>query len=165
MFKICGICGKVFEVDEKNINERRRKYCGEECAKTAQAERIHAYSVTHRKPGKNAICVVCGKPFMTNRPHKVTCGPDCQYERNKMLARENAHRKTKKYLAEQAAIPKLEPPPRKQKKVESIEEVQRKARELGMSYGQYMAMVQCQRMQEERGKHGRAKDVCKNNNR
>lgn len=156
MYKICGKCGKAFEVDDKDRNARKRKYCGIECAEAVKSERIRAYSKAHRKPPKSVICAICGKSFLTSRPHQVTCSPECNYERSKALARESAHKKTKKYLAELAAMqePEPKPQPREQKKVEPIEEVQRKARELGMSYGQYMAMVQCQRMREARKKHG-----------
>lgn len=166
MYKICGKCGKAFEVDDKDRNARKRKYCGIECAEEVRAERVRAYVDTHRKPEKPVMCLVCGKVFMTRHSKRITCGPECNYERNKALARENAHRKTKKYLAELAAMqePEPKPKPREQKKVESIEEIQRRARESGMSYGQYMAMIQCEKMQEERAKHGRKKNVHAKNN-
>lgn len=156
MFKICGKCGKAFEVDDKDRYERKRKYCGIECAEAVKSERIRAYSKAHRKPPKSVICAICGKSFLTSRPHQVTCSPECNYERSKALARESAHKKTKKYLAELAAMrePEPKPQPREQKRVEQIPDFNEKAREMGLSYGQYDAYLRMQAMRKERAKHG-----------
>ena len=138
MFKICGVCGKAFEVNEKIKTEKRRKYCSEGCAQTEKNKRIRAYKAAHRKPENNVECVICGKIFLTNRSLKVTCGPDCQHKRKAILEKERAHRQTQIYkeerIAEAAQV-------RKQKRIAPIEDIQQKAREAGMSYGQYTAML------------------------
>ena len=149
MFKICGVCGKAFEVNEKIKTEKRRKYCSEECAQTEKTNRIRAYRKAHQKPPKNVECVICGKIFLTNRSLKVTCSPECQHKRKAILEKDRAHRQTQIYkeerIAEAAQV-------RKQKKIEETWEVQAKAEEAGMSYGQYVAMLY---MQKERAKNGR----------
>lgn len=142
MFKICGECGKAFEVNEKIVTERRRKYCGEECAKTAQLKRIHLHSTAHRKPPNNVECAICGKIFLTNRPSKVTCSPECQHKRKSLLEKERWHSQTKIYKEEQRAETVQV---RKQKRIASVEDIQRKAREAGMSYGQYTALLYMKR--------------------
>lgn len=142
MFKMCEVCEKLFEVDEKNVNERRRKYCGEECAKKVHLKQIRSYSTAHRKEPINVECSICGKIFLTNRPLKVTCSPECQHKRKKRLERERLHRQTQIYKEEQRAEAVQV---RKQKRISSVEDIQRKAREAGMSYGQYTAMLYMKR--------------------
>lgn len=149
MYKICEVCGKAFEVNEKIITERRRKYCSEECAKKVHLKQIHSYSTAHRKPPKNVECVICGKIFLTNRPQKVTCGPECQHLRKNMLEKERRHSQTKIYKEEQRAEAAQV---RKQKRIETVWEVRKKAEEAGMSYGQYVAMLY---MQKEGMRNGR----------
>lgn len=142
MFKICEVCGKAFEVNEKIVTERRRKYCSEECAKKVHLKQIRSYSTAHRKPPKNVECVICGKVFLTNRPLKVTCGPECQHKRKNALRNERRHTQAEIYKEEQRGEAVQA---RKQKQIASVEDMQRQAREAGMSYGQYTAMLYMQK--------------------
>lgn len=160
MFKKCEFCGKLFEVDEKNKDERRRKYCSDLCNRDMQNERSRERA-RNGKSVYNTECEVCGKIFITPYPHKVTCSPECQRDRHKKILREN--NRIRREAIANGTLPK--PERKKRKKVETIEEIQRKARELGMTYRKYVEMIQIQQMREERAKHGRAKNVCKNNNR
>ncbi len=147
--KICEVCGTKFEVNEKIITERRRKYCCDDCAKIAQSKHISSYKVAHRKPPENVECAICGKIFLTNNPRIVTCSLECQQERKKRLERERLHRQTKIYKVEQRAEAAQI---RKQKRIATVEDMQKKAREAGMSYGQYTALLY---MQEGRTRNGR----------
>lgn len=140
MIKICAICNTPFEVGEWDANRSIRKYCGVKCAERAAYERKKEYALHGKKPMHNVKCEVCGKIFLTAYARKVVCSLECQDERRKRLA--------KMYGKRRREAIKDGTHPSKQKKVQnrvaSVEEVQKKAREAGMSYGQYMAMLYMQ---------------------
>lgn len=85
-------------------------------------------------------CQHCGKPFtvMKNGGGKKFCSKICQVEHNKSGASERWYnvykerRRRERLAAEQAKI----------NKPESLDEVQRKAQAVGMSYGKYMLAKQ-----------------------
>lgn len=143
MIKICVICKKEFHVDDLDRNRNRRKYCSIDCEDTARNERHKELRKNRKKPPRNVECEVCGKIFLTHLSQKVTCSPECQHERSKRISRENCRLRREAIL--NGTLPK--PERKKQKKVETIMDIQRKAKEAGMSYGQYMA----QRYMQERG--------------
>ena len=79
----------------------------------------------------NRICVICGKEFA---PHgaAVTCGKECS------LINKKENRKIRnKLFREKQKIMKG----RKASNTQDIVDMNKKARELGMSYGQYSAML------------------------
>lgn len=151
MIKICVVCNKPFEVDDLDRNRNRKKYCSFDCEDTARNERNKEYRKKGKKPMRNVECEICGKVFLTHLSHKVTCGRECQHERSKRLSRENGKLRREAIL--NGTLPKPERKKPKQKKVESIVELSRKAKEAGMSYGQYMAQIY---MQKEGMRSGRA---------
>jgi len=146
--KTCEYCGKPFEVDDFNKNEVRRMYCSDFCRSEAWREKAKE-RVRVGKRTYNVECEICGKVFLTNRPTNKTCSPECHHEREKRLKREQTRKKREDI--KNGVIPK----PTKQKKVESLTDVQRKAREAGMSYGKYMEMQFLQQLQEEREQNGK----------
>ena len=148
IFKICDVCGKQFKVELSDRNRDRRRYCGIECAEKAAYERKKAYAKYGRKPMFNVECQYCGKIFLTNMERKTTCSEECNYERSLLRQRENGRKRRE--AIRQGWLPNPKP---KQKKVATVEEVQKKAREAGLSYGQYMAQLY---MQEGRTGNGRA---------
>jgi hypothetical protein len=138
MIKICAICGKEFEVDDMDINRNRRKYCGEDCAIQAAYRRKRRYLLN----GKNSYtvkCDICGKVFTTCYSQKTTCSTECREERVKRNSREAGRARREAIL--NGTLPKPERKKAKQNRVATVEEVQKKAREAGMSYGKYMAML------------------------
>lgn len=149
MIKICATCGKEFEVETSDRNRDRRRYCGIECAEKGAYERRKQYAKYGRKPMFNVECQYCGKIFLTNMERKTTCSLECSYQRSLIRQRENG-RKRREAIRE-GLLPRPSKP--KQKKVATVEEVQKKAREAGMSYGQYMAQLY---MQERGMRSGRA---------
>lgn len=151
MTKTCAYCGKTFEVDDFNHNEKRRKYCSDFCRSSALNEMARE-RIRVGKRSYNVECEVCGKVFLTNRSENKTCSPECRHERDLRVKREN-HRKFREAMKEDNAIKRVT---QKQKKVESLTEVHRKAREAGMSYGKYMEMQFLQQLQEERERNGGA---------
>lgn len=142
MFKPCGYCGEPFEVDDKNPNELRRKYCSEFCKCEGANERKRE-RVKIGKRSYNVVCEICGKVFLTNRSTNKTCSPECHYDRQKQLSRANYLRNKEK--ARKTA----------QKRVETLTEVQQKARAAGMTYGKYMEMQYIKKLQEEREQNGK----------
>lgn len=150
MIKTCAYCGKPFEIDGVDKNEIRRMYCSDFCRSEAWREKAKE----RKRVGKrtyNVECDICGKIFLTNRSTNKTCSPECHHERELRLKREN-HRKYREAMKEGNAT-RIEK--KKQKKVETLTEVQRKARAAGMTYGKYMEQQMLQQLKEEREKNGR----------
>ena len=85
----------------------------------------------------NKICVICGKEFEPHGP-KITCGKECSIINKKM----KKEKSDKLYRERQMIIRG-----RKTSNTTGIVDMNNKARELGMSYGQYSAMLM---MQKER---------------
>lgn len=149
MIKICAICNASFEVDELDKNRNRRRYCGTYCATQAAYQRKKDCAKNGKKM-YNVECETCGKVFITCYSQKVTCSMECSHERAKKMARGwNRARKEAIRNGTRTASERKKP---KQKKIATVEEIQKKAREAGMSYGQYMARLY---MQEGRTGNGR----------
>jgi hypothetical protein len=146
VFKVCGYCGEPFEVDDSNPNELRRKYCSEFC-RTEAANEMKKERIKIGKRSYNVECEICGKIFLTNRTTNKTCSPECHHERQKKLSRAGYYR--------QKEAKKEKAKKEKQKRVETLTEVQRKARAAGMTYGKYMEMLFLKKLEEEREQNGR----------
>lgn len=125
MVKECVECGKLFVTNKGNkvtcskecSDIRKKKYNDEKNAKAREA--------TRERLGIR-ICVICGNEFAPNQPAKVCCSPECQRVRDRQRVRESNH-----------SI-KL-----RNKKVKSTEQqindINAKAKAMGLSYGQYVA--------------------------
>lgn len=75
---------------------------------------------------RTGICVICGKRFEYMKGTKVTCSIECKEERQRQYSR-----KRNEEL-------KVNKPP---KKINSnLDDIEKEARKLGMSYGKYMAL-------------------------
>ena len=83
----------------------------------------------------NKLCVICGKEF---EPHgtAITCGKECSIINKKMK-----QRKSDKLYNERKRIIRG----RKTSNTTGIVDMNNKARELGISYGQYSAMLMMQK--------------------
>lgn len=149
MFKICGFCGKAFEVNEKNHDEVRRKYCSDTCRCDARNKQ-NADRIKVGKQLYNVECEVCGKVFATAYSLKATCSPKCKNARHRKMV--NANNRKRREAIRNGTLPK--PNRKKQKKVEPIPDFNKKAREMDMSYGQYDAYLRIQAMRKERAQNG-----------
>lgn len=93
------------------------------------------HSMSELKP-----CKVCGKLFKSIRSTHVYCSGDCnrkaERQRQKRDLKYNAE-KQREYKAKK----KLEKAEKERKK-HALTEMAKKAREAGMSYGQYVAMME-----------------------
>lgn len=145
MIKICEFCGNEFEIIGDTPNNRRRKYCSDNCKKLVANQQ-------KRKGRHNLVCSVCGKIFLSDRRDRVCCSVECGHERNKQLAKElfkKAYWDNKKEQEEAKVI--YERP--KRKKVTPAHEIEAEARKVGMNYGQYYAlMLQKQEIEERERK-------------
>ena len=150
MNKKCNYCGGLFEVDDFNQNEKRRKYCSDFC----RCQAINEMARERIRVGKrsyNVECEICGKIFLTNRSTNKTCSPECHHKRELRVKRESYRRQQEAIKEGRLRLPEK----KKQKKVETLEEVQRKAREMGLTYGKYMEQQFIKKLQEEREKRGK----------
>lgn len=87
------------------------------------------------------ICVICGKEF---EPHgsAITCGKECSIINKKIKKR----KRNKLYKERQRIIRRINT-----SNNTCIVEMNKKARELGMSYGQYSAMLMMRKENKANG--------------
>lgn len=137
MIKQCTYCGGDFEVDGNNRNEMKRGYCSDLCRHRAQRARRKNGPVEIEK-----VCLECGKAYIAKRCDSVTCSSECNYERTKKRSKETGAAYRAKMRAERLLQKEKV---KKKKKAESIPEFNRKAREMGKSYGQYDVYLRTQK--------------------
>jgi hypothetical protein len=137
MIKQCRHCGGDFEIDGSDHHQRKIEYCSKLCRNRAHALRKHGGPVQIEK-----VCQECGKVYMAKRCDSVTCSRECNYERNKRRVRESGAVWREKMRAERLLQKEQ---PEKKKKAETIPDFNRKAREMGMSYGQYDLYLRMQK--------------------
>ena len=135
--KACAVCGSIFTP----INGMQ-KYCSRECARTGGNRR--------RKPGATNICRTCGKEFKPSAQFKNYCSAECR----DYVVREYKHEcpvcgtifkasQYKVYCSEDCRIEwakQTSPEKPKEARTSTINDINAKARALGISYGQYRAM-------------------------
>ena len=114
--KECKWCGKPFE--HENV---LKLYCTPECYNAANRERSRAKS----SGAKEKQCVCCGKTFIQNGHKQVYCSSECRAEITRSAVRERNKKK-----------------PKPKKKACALRDLNREAQKRGMSYGQYVAMLE-----------------------
>lgn len=130
--KKCVICGKEF-VTRKDW----KLTCSPKCSKARYNQRQREKKQLSKKPN---VCVVCGKSFIAHA-RRLTCSPKCAKIRETDLKRQSNAKNQEEYKS----TFKIEQPVNKQKKNLAEEahklrmQRQREARELGLSYAQYIA--------------------------
>ena len=135
--KLCRHCGEYFEIDGSNHHERKREYCSKLCRNREHDKRKNGGPVMIEK-----VCVECGKTYIARRCDSVTCGRECNYERNRKRVREAGATYREKMRAERL---RRNEELMSKKKIESIADIQMKAQAMGMSYGNYMAQLYMQK--------------------
>lgn len=123
--RICEQCGAVYMPTHHS-----NKYCSEECRYEAKKNRIKrnnrkAYEKVKKKEEWKR-CLVCRTRFKTVRSDVVTCSPYCQSIRKR--EQQKGYRQTRKEERKKK---------KNQQKPMSIAEFDRRAREMGLSYGHY----------------------------
>lgn len=129
----CRVCGNPIPYIMGSA-----KVCSEECRKERQ--RQYKREVCKRKREQTRMilgtkkCSVCGKQFEPQNRRQVTCGSECQKIRENDLMAAWRAKNTKS-----AKKPREKKP--EKKKPETLAQINKKARECGMTYGQYMAYL------------------------
>ncbi len=96
---------------------------------------------------KKSKCIGCGKQFTVNARNQHYCSVECrEYERKKRHAQMYKKRKTQKKLKEE------EKKRKKNKEVHlgELAAFNNKAKQMGLTYGQYMIFLQTEKDREER---------------
>lgn len=79
-------------------------------------------------------CVICGESFVYDKGNRITCSSECCAERNRIMTREYK----RKVRQNQTTV---KPPKKKKKTKSNLNKDLKAARELGMSYGMYKAVM------------------------
>lgn len=129
----CRVCGNPIPYSMGSA-----KVCSEECRKERQKQRNKEASERRKALTRMILgakqCAICSKVFEPRNSRQVTCSRKCQKIRdNSMMAtwKEKNTKSTK--------LPREQKP--KKKKPETLAQINKKARELGMTYGQYTAYL------------------------
>ena len=106
---ICVICGKPFTSARPDS-----KCCSREC----KYEKAKEYAKAERKVHKEKTCPVCGTIFTASSPERKYCSMVCARRHANEVRREKRNPKVKDA---------------------DIREIVRRANEMGVSYGEYVA--------------------------
>lgn len=125
--KKCEICGREF-LPKNQI----QKYCGFECQQISNRERAKILMRKRyaQKKEENGKCPICGKTFKKKNGNQIYCGSaECRKERMREYSRERWASR---------GNDRIEKPIKRLRKG-SIAAVTEAAREMNMSYGEYVA--------------------------
>ena len=122
----CAICGKEFLA-----RSNRAKYCSVQCSNSLQAEKMRRRYVP-AKPS-TGICPVCGVEFDKRHRSRIYCSRACQ-KKNEHMDRITYDRVPKPIVD----------------RTQEVLDIDKKAKEAGMSYGKYVAMQQMIKEREMR---------------
>ena len=121
--RVCIICGKEFARDGKRLT------CSPKCAR--EAKRRYSKKYLQEKRGAEELkvvkCPICGKEFKQIRGNQIVCSSECRKKRTRQLAKENKKTEKKK---------------RTKTVRKSLIEIEKEAKEAGMSYGKYVALME-----------------------
>lgn len=98
------------------------------------------------------ICVICGKEFTpTNRGglKKIVCSPECKKQRIRNLNKKNYQLNKQDHHSADYALRKRIEKQMPKSTAAQLTQLQREAWEHGMSYGQYVAMKERSRQDEQ----------------
>lgn len=96
----CAQCGKAFVMGFKQSN---KLYCSEDC-RIKKNNEVKSARRKRNKPGKPAVCPVCGSDFIADYHSRIYCSTECYTESQRKRNRDRCkqHRKdVKKEATEQ----------------------------------------------------------------
>lgn len=91
------------------------------------------------------VCAICGKEFVAHSHVTKVCSDACRRVRARQLSKEHDERKAKQVAKDRAE---------KKKKV-TIVDIAVEAKKHGMTYGQYVAHLECEKSRLERERRKR----------
>ena len=111
----CEYCKQTVTKEFKTFRTNRR-FCSEECSIKFHNEQSNAIRKKQRESERQLTgkCLNCGKEFVKSKPYQLYCNPKCRGL--------TSYKK------------------RKGGNKQEIIDINKKAKELGMSYGQYVAL-------------------------
>lgn len=109
--KVCVICGKTFQSYRPNAMTCSYE-CRKEMIKRNHAEKVKRLEYTFRK-----VCPTCGNEFMGRTSSQIYCSDECRF---------------KGALKKRTA-------PKPKRTMDKIREIAKKASDMEMSYGEYVA--------------------------
>ena len=130
--RTCPVCGSNF-----STSDSRKIYCSVQCCnKAAKAKKRARYRANHQKvPLTSRPCIVCGKLFTPEKSNaKLICSEECK--RKRVRAKHSvyySHRKPKPQPKKQRELAQNAHNLRMQRQLE--------AKENGLTYGQYVALL------------------------
>lgn len=125
MIKTCEHCKKIFETDiSKQI------YCSKKCS-------VDDYREKHRKEKEKIIkkCAVCGEFFEADRENAVCCSEHCRKIRIRLKTNERDEAERKRQRTTR----------KKKTNTQKLIEDAAKAKEAGLTYGQWQARQYAER--------------------
>lgn len=125
----CVICGKFYETQNYTVQKTCSRKCGAEYRKTNALNKPYTPRMPQRL--REIKCEVCGAKFLARTGKAKYCS-DCKTEsqRMKKVVLSRTYRATKGLKKRQDAY---------LKGVNALADINAKARELGLTYGQYQA--------------------------
>lgn len=130
--KECAICGKTFE-----SSQSKAKFCSPECKKEGMrlcSKRAHERGKQWKKERQERTCEICGAIFLPKTPRTTQCDSCTTNIYIQSPVYEEGKRKKRISAARRAKIAK--------ERDRALSEKARKAKELGVSYGTYVAMLE-----------------------
>lgn len=131
--RICKECGKKFTTEVPN-KEVHSEECYEAYRRRYMKEYNRKKSTVKKK--EYGICIICGETFEKKTKAQKTCSEVCREEKQRRDAKERNERNKERKREKRA---KERERKRKKKGLSGLAEDNKKAREMGLSYGYYKA--------------------------
>lgn len=131
--RACQVCGNEFEY----MGRSRRIYCNDKCQHKAMLEKMKQRI---EKAKTKKFCQYCGKEFITQSNAALYCSTKCRVASGNgtngglYALPETSQTELNKMAKEQAE--------KNYRNMQSISEKCRQAKELGMSYGEYVRYIE-----------------------
>lgn len=139
--RICAHCGKTF-----TTTQGARICCSLECGEARNREfaKLRYERKLKKEPKKYfKNCSICENAFETTQPRACLCSSECKREYQRIKQKEYVKRRKAERVREVREVRedrRNKPKVPKVSNTSLIAEDDRKAKELGMSYGMYKAM-------------------------
>lgn len=135
----CGICGKKF-----NANLHNQRYCPEECRCTARRNKAYKWYQKNKENKKKKVleekrCRYCYELFIPTCQQQIFCCDKCRRE------------EYKKRFPARKELQRIEVKDNK-KSEKTLADINKIAKSKGLTYGQYMILLQTEKDRKERAK-------------
>lgn len=134
MIKICEVCGEMYSASYAD-----QKYCSRKCNQIKQTQRRREKAAAvEREWKKEKPCKICGKLFVPRIVNQLCCSSECSSANsnnfNTINSKKRSEEKKEKVMREE---PKQKIRKVRTQKPLSMSEINKRAREEHLTYGQY----------------------------